>query len=316
MKKQRLKRTLITGVISISIALSSIGAFAINKSPTARLLIRDAVVATVAHHKSGKEILLDSDYGDFMTHYSVSSTQNVYSNSLWALNYSEIIVPFFKQEGIREIPTYPHGISVEPLNEEDFISLAGLAYFEDKVIVIFVDEQNDARQLLPILIHEHVHLQGGRFISDIVPPWLSVVVSESNTQAATMEVLAAMCHSGDTLACDAFWDEVKDYSSCAFWTRLQYLGLEKYYSLISALFWPNGIDFQTASTRLIYIYLQCPWDELIMPGVLGEALDTGNLHSYEVSDGNFVCQKLFMSFDDTEDLLGWLDRFIEWITPD
>lgn len=316
MKRQQLKRTLIVGAISISIALSSISAFAINKSPTARLLIRDAVIATVAHHKSGKEILLDSDYGDFMTHYSVSPTQSVYSNSLWALNYSEIIVPFFKQEGIRETPTYPHGISVEPLDEDEFLGIVGLAYFEDKTIVIFIDEQNDARQLLPVLVHEHVHLQGGRFINEITPPWLSVVVYESNTQAATMEVLAAMCHSGDDLACAAFWNEVKDYSSCAFWTRLQYIGLEKCYWLISASLWPNGIDFQTASVRLIYIYLQYPWDTLIMPGVLGEALDTGNTCSYEVSDGNFVCRKLFMPFDDTEDLLGWLDQFIEWITPD
>jgi hypothetical protein len=29
-----------------------------------------------------------------------------------------------------------------------------------------------------------------------------------------------------------------------------------------------------------------------------------------------VCRKLLMSFDDTEELLGWLDRFIEWITPE
>ena len=311
MKRQQLKRTLIVGAISISIALSSISAFAINKSPIARLLIRDVVVTTIAHHMAGEKILADSDYTDFML-----SNETTESNSLWVLNYSEIIVPFFEHENIREVPVYAKEIIVKPLVcEEGSFCIAGYALYETKHISLFLGERYDARQLLAVLIHEHIHLQGGRFI-DIVPPWLTVVVFEGNTQAATLEVLAAMCHSGDDLACIAFWNEVKHYSSCAFWVRLQQIEREEWYQPIARLLWPGHIDFQQASPRLIYIYLQYPWEQIITPGILGEALDTGNFYEYELSDGNFVCRRIFMSFDDTEDLLGWLARFIEWITPD
>lgn len=311
MKRQQLKKALLIGAISISIALSSIGGFAVNKSPIARLLIRDAVIATVAHHMAGEKILVAPDYTDFMLSNAMTE-----SNSLWVLNYSQIIVPFFEHENIREVPVYAKEIIVEPLvYEEGSFYVAGYALYETKHISIFLGEHHDARQLLAVLIHEHIHLQGGRFI-DVVPPWLNVVVFEANTQAATLEVLAAMCHSGDDIACTAFWNEVKHYSSCAFWVRLQQIEREEWYQPIARLLWPGHIDFQQASPRLVYIYLQYPWEQIITPGILGEALDTGNLYTHEISDGNFVCRKLFMPFDDTEYLLGWLDRFIEWITPE
>lgn len=311
MKKQTRRKTLFIGFISVLIALGSIGAFAINKSPTARLLIRDAVVTTVASHMTGEEgFLFNLEYTDFMVNNPMT-----YSNSLWVLDYSQIIVPFFASENIREIPVYPKGIVVEPKGKLEVINVAGCAYYEERLVYIFVGEQSDARYLLPVLIHEHVHLQGGRFI-DSVPPWLNVVVSEANTQAATIEILAAMCHSGDDLACTAFWNETKHYSSSAFWVRLQQNNLEEWYLPIARLLWPGHIDFEQASTKLIYVYLQYPWEQVIVPGILGEPLDTGNLYDYEVSEGNFVCRRLLMSFDDTEDLLGWLNEFIRWITPD
>ena len=296
MERQRVKRIIIVAVISIVVSFCSICAFAINKSPTARLLIRDVVVATVAQYKAGEEIPL-----------SLEDTE-------WLLNYSQIIVPFFEQT-IQETPVYPEEIIVELVGRQEPLGVAGAAYYENKLIYIFLNEQVDARYLLSVLVHEHVHLQGGQFIDD-VPPWVGTIIFETNTQAATVEILADMCRSGDTLACAAFWNEIRDFSSSAFWVRLQQNELKKWYLPIATLLWSEGIDFRTASITSIRTYLQYPWDQIITPGVLGEPLDTGNFYEYELSDGNFVCQILLMPFDDTEQVLGWLDQFIEWITPD
>lgn len=297
MKKQLLKKTILVGVISTLIALSSISAFVINKSPVTRLLIRDAVVASVAQYNIGEEALLNLDYTEFV------------------LDYSQIIVPFFENKNIREIPVYPEGITVETISGQGSTGIVGAAYYEEKLIFIFLNEQIDTRYLLPVLVHELVHLQGGQFI-DSVPPWLKIIIFEANTQAATVEVLAAMCHSGDDFACDAFWSAIRDHSSSAFWVRLYQVGLEKRYQPIASLFWSDGIDFQKTTSKFIHTYLQYPWDQIIVPGVMGKSLDTGNFYEYELSDGNFVCRQLLMPFDDTERLLGWLDQFIEWITPD
>lgn len=310
MKKQQLKRILIVGAISISIALGSIGTFAVSKSPIARLLIRDAVVATIAHHKVREKTLFNEEYGEFMSSNSIS-------NSLWILDYSQIIVPFFKQENIRETPVYPRKIIIESRENQKKFLITGVAYYENRDIVIFLhkEKQIKSRQLLPVLVHEHVHLQGGRFIGD-EPPWADIVLFESNTQAATLEVLAAMCYSGDDLACDAFWSEIENYASGTFWMHLRSLKLLEWYQSIGMLLWPSEQDFQYASDRFLYNYLQYPWNQIIIPGIMGEPLDTGNFYDYEVSDRNYVCRRLFMPFDDTEYLLGLLDQFIEWITPD
>ncbi len=296
MKKQRLKKTILVGAISTLVALSSICVFAINKNPIARLLIRDVVVATVAHHKAGEEIILDSEHLTF------------------TLDYSQIIVPFFAQESIRETPIAPTGVIVD-LQESGRIT--GRAFPENGAILLTLPKQIDSRKLLPVLVHEQVHLQEGRFLSyNSLYPWTEFIPFEANTQAASLEVLAALCHSGDDLACAAFWGEIEEYSNSVFWLHLEQNGLERWYPIITELFWSGGTDFQLVSARLSYSYFQYPWEQIIIPGISGESLNTGNTYDYELSDGNFVCRTLLMPFDDTEQLLGWLDQFIEWITPE
>lgn len=314
MKRQRLKKIILVGAISTLVALGSICAFAINKSPIARLLIRDVVVATVANYESGEKSLFNLKCDDVMSNDPVC-VQDTCGNSVWMLDYSQIIVPFFEQT-IRETPVYPKRIIAKSVDKQDPVGISGVAYYENKLIRIFLNEQVDTRYLLTVLVHEHIHLQGGQFIDD-TPPWVNIITCEVKTQAATIETLADMCHSGDTLACATFWNEIRDYSSSAFWVRLQQNGLEEWYLPIATLFWPEGIDFQTAPIEMVQTYLQYPWDRVITPGVLvGRLLDTGNLYEYEISNGNFVCKRLLMPFDDTEQLLGWLDQFIEWMTPE
>jgi hypothetical protein len=296
MRREQLKRTILVGAISVSIALSSIGAFAINKSPIARLLIRDVVVTTIAYHKAGEKIIADSDPSTFV------------------MEYSQVIVPFFAQEKIREMPISPEKITII-LDESGGIS--GVAIPEDNTIRLTFIEQVDIRELLPVIVHELVHLQRGRFLTyDEQPPWIKFTSSEANTQAATLEVLAAMCNSGDDLACATFWNEVGEYSNSVFWFHLEQNGLEEWYQPINELFWVGSSDFQSAPIEVSYAYFQYPWEQIIIPGIMGESLDTGNVYNHEISDGNFVCKRLLMPFDDTEELLGWLDRFIEWITPE
>jgi hypothetical protein len=294
MKKQQLKRTIFVGVISTLIALSSIGAFAINKSPIARLLIRDVVVTTIAYHKAGEKIILDSDPSTFV------------------MDYSQVILPFFVQENVREMPISPEEITVI-LGESGGIS--GVAIPEHNIIRLTFIEQVDVRELLPVIVHELVHLQRGRFLAE--SPWTDFTSSEANTQAATLEVLAAMCNSGDDLACAAFWNEIGEHSDSVFWFHLEQNGLEEWYQPINELFWVGSSDFQSAPIHLSYTYFQYPWKQIIIPGIIGgESLDTGNTYNHEISDGNFVCRQLLMPFDDTEYLLGLLDQFIEWITPE
>jgi len=295
MRREQLKKTILVGAISISVALGSICLFAINKSPIARLLIRDAVVTTIAYHKAGEKIILDSDPSTFV------------------MDYSQVIVPFFVQENIREMPISPEEIIII-LNESG--GIGGVAIPEYNIIQLTFIEQVDVRELLPVIVHELVHLQRGRFLAE-QSPWIEFIPSEANTQAATLEVLAAMCNFGDELACAAFWTEGGEYSNSVFWFHLEQNGLEEWYRPITKLFWPESRDFQSAFIRLSYSYFQYPWEQIIIPGIMdGESLDTGNLYNHEISDRNFVCRRLLMSFDDTEYLLGLLDQFIEWITPE
>lgn len=322
-------------IIGIVVTALLIGACAVGweqgKKIELPLMVRDLTIAVIAEKKAGEKIPFELDYS-LSQYYDVFGTT---TNSMWLNEQVRLIVPFFEYENIKELPNYPQVIVFEPMpgfRSFHILGTAGTPRNPGDIGVVRINERFmledfrlDERQMLATLVHELLHFQGGDFLGG-EPNWLESPQFEANTQAATLEVLAAMCNYKSEVACRAFWDDIYAYARGSFRMRLRRWGLEQWYYPIADLLWWDSTERQAADKSLrywmnnedrkdylysiIYSYQQRPWEYVVLPGVLGTPLDTGLEGECDVRADGIACKPILMPFDDAEDLLG---GFILWL---
>ncbi len=182
--------------------------------------------------------------------------------------------------------------------------------------MFFDGRWQDQANLMGTMTHELIHLQGGAYISG------SPEEFEPATEAATTEVLAAMCNHGNDVACRAFWLAIHDSSRAVFWTELNERGYESWYQRISDLLWRDAEQSHAARKSMRYwaenpahlqyilrAYSVKPWEKHVIPGLFGGKLNTQMLDACDCSQ--YFARVVGMPFDDTQYLMGNLIKIIE-----
>ncbi len=293
------------------------------------LILRDIVIATYAHHRAGDPITPEEGEIDYIDAnlYSLPYTWGIESNSKYLAGLVRQIVPMFEYEHVSPVrmAKYPSRIVFVPYHGRDHIHKLGTAGSGDVHInerLILRPDGPDERAILSTVVHELVHVQEGRFSGFA---WGAVI--EAPTQAATIEVLAAMCHYRNEVACKAFWGEIEDYARGALWMRLRLIGAEDLYFPLADLLWRDADDelagdksrrywyqdwdHQGYLYSILFSYSKKPWEEFVIGGVCGVPMDTGHdiIDLDHPQEG--VMKDLVMEFDDTRALLGkWLTKWI------
>lgn len=288
------------------------------------LAVRDLGLAVVADYMDGEaeDWEVEMDYIGSQA-YNVLSTNGIVTNSRYLYEQTVQIVPFMAYEKIKEKSQYPMLVLFSPVTDSNHFHLGGWARVETYAVrindrYVMRDELADERQVLGILVHEIIHIQGGNFASQSgAPDWV-----EPRTEAATLEVLAAMCNFRKEAACAAFWSSIGDFARTSFRARMGRWNLSWLANLImnvtiydgdaqrsfrkSMRFWeddPGSLQY------ILEAYSLRPWEEIVLPGVCGDKLDTGNVgHIRKNANGTWTVDVngyiLGMPFDDTADLLG------------
>lgn len=280
-------------------------------------LPRDMIVAMWAHRMAGDIVPPNNGMKIDYVPGGRSSVYGQLVNSAWVAEQSRMITPFMYYEGLHESGIYPEWLMWLPYPARKSFHIGGQASSTFQMIALnermLLRNPADARQILGILVHESVHVQGGNFTNG------PSAMIESATSAATLEVLAGMCLFDDPLACKAFWFEVEDLADASVRTNLQYNNMMGFYNWWSDLFlrddalqkryeksqryWASDMDYLN---EIIWKYGRAPWMNHVLPGLQGKLLDTGNAEWVEIGPGQYVGIGLGMPFDDTRVLLGRL----------
>ena len=292
-----------------------------------RPITRDAVIALGAHILAGKKIPVEPDYygGAVINSYV---TWEMLSNSVWLVRRTTSIVPFMSYEGLVSEALYPTEVFFIPFRDDGSFHIAGRAIIQYGYVLLnermVTDEEwADERDLLEVLTHELIHIQGGNFATwSGGETWEDQSAHlESATSAATVEVLAAMCNYGDHVACRAFWLDLESMARYSLSYRLRkWPGVydafantflrdadQERASRKSLRFW--AVEGEDVRMGIILKYGVDPWETHILRALKSGALmDTGN--------GDGFGRRLFLEFDDTFDLLGpmWV-LWIQTMTP-
>jgi len=328
-----IRRILLT-VVLVAMAVTTVAvpvfAWEQGKKIEFPLMIRDVVVASIANHRAGSEIPVQVDY-NLSAFYNPQMTWGIQTNSIYLTELARRIVPYFVYEGVLEeaAENYPEAVYISPQPGYRSFHILGTANGQYKAVMInerfLIEEARlDGRQILATMVHELTHLQEGKFYGG-PPHWELPNVYEANTQSVTIEVLAAMCYHNDEMACKAFWDEIFAYSRGAFRMRLRRWKLENLYEPISSFlwydkamenraeksmrYWNGHEDRRKHLYEIIYMYQQSPWDNIVVPGILGVGLDTGLEGECADRGGDIVCKPITMPFDDTQAMFG---GFLRW----
>ena len=305
---QRNKRTLaFFSVYAVLTALMILGAYIFS---TEKPLFRDFYIANIAHLNAGPLQPFEEDEAGYMRGYLIDDyntwAYGIESNNMWIAEYVRKIVPYFAYDKVTDRGIYPNSAGSIPLMDMSSFHVGGRMYHDSNTIILneryFIDAKwNDKRRALGVLVHELVHIQRKAYTAG------SSEELESATSTATVEVLAAMCNYGDTLACSAFWFNIENLARTSMSLRLEELGLGYWNDLWANTFWRN--DAQTDSynksrrfwrdspgqLRAIQEkYYQVPWNNVIAGVVDGIKLDT----MAHVCN-QFECKVLGMPFDDT-----------------
>lgn len=207
------------------------------------------------------------------------------TNSGWLGNVIYKTVPLFVYEGITEVGVYPKSAVAMPMTGEDSLHLLGQAMPAFSVMRInerMIEEgvRYDERVALYVTIHELIHLQSAK---PGVVNWGKSEVIEPSTQAATVEVLAAMCNLDDDTACEAFWMLIYRTTTASLENYVTDTGWELPYKLWERLIWMTPGQRKTSDKFLrhwqedadaweergvlVEKYGAAPWRLHVVPGV-------------------------------------------------
>lgn len=304
--------------VLLAIAFGGVRAFAMGVQAAADAEViqigRDLGIAAVAHVLAGDEVPVEIDYTGSMG-YDPNYIYGMYSNSGWVAEQVRLIIPFMAYEGLIEQGQYPGIAFWAPKADMQSIHVLGWASTREAQLPVFLNERMligpngvDGRRILGVLVHELIHQQGGAFSHG------TNVEREAATQAATIEVLAAMCNYRDELACRAFWYEIEDLARSSLRARMN---TSAGYRLIMNVLFRDAEDERSARKsrrfwadkpeQLQYIvkaYGQYPWESHVLPGLRGEHwLNTGNKRWVQVGF-QYEKEPLLMRFDDAIDVFG------------
>ena len=302
-------------------------------------IARDVVIASYAHVRAGQSVPFDPGYTQSAVWTTPGAEQlgrwatwGIATNSPWVLSYTKTIVPYMEYEGLTDETIYPNRSILEPRRGTDSFLNGGYASVPEKGEIIvsvndrYVDDLrvNDARQVLVVLVHELVHIQGGNFLplpkelirnedGEIVD-WLDGTSArlESATEAATQEILAAMCEFGDKLACQAFWLNLEDLARGNLRYRAMRASVPALYDIWADAFFRER-DEEIAAAKanrfwqsrwgflsdLLEKYSVRAWEQ-VRDGICGQPLDTG----IWAKTGLGYYTILGLKFDDTQTVLG------------
>lgn len=301
------------------------------------LVLRDIIIASVAHIKAGDDIPYEIVYGieevdwnriDYSRAQKIDPnlTWGLETNSIWLADKMRVLIPFFEYEGIREIPRTPTGFYFLPYPPEKSFHTLGSANIKEGYVLInerftLEGSRRDLRQLYSTLVHELIHQQEGGFGVDFIKNIELPSRMEPRTQAATIETLAAWCHYRDEIACKAFWSEIEHFARGSLLMRLKMYGYEEVYDVIANLLWRTKDESTSRNKSLrhwmedpetqreyyniIDQYQKMPWEDVIVEGICGKGLRTGFIVEHSISTEEHPLYKLdIMPFDDTVNLLG------------
>jgi hypothetical protein len=293
-----------------------------------RYIVRDFVVATIAHIKAGDRVPIEIEYA-YTDSNEIKQDWGIYTNVRWLSDYARLIVPHMEYEGLTDWGQGPQYIIMQPMYGRNSYHLLGQANGEDDIIrlnerMIIGAQGPDARRLLSVLVHELIHLQGGDFYGN------QSYITEGKTSAATLEILAAMCNYRDELACKTFWYEIEDFARGNLRRTFRNAGLESIYDTFSNILWRDAADERAAVksrvfwdssgdrriflANILYDYIVFPFKTYIIPGLDGKDMDTGIYPQTITGPSSLMTFK--MEFDDSTRLLGIVGRFLVWMTPD
>ena len=308
-------------------------------------VLRDMVIALVAHTKAGEDIPIDAGLINYSggTAQDIDETWGIETNSIWLVRQTMQIVPLLYYEEIGG-GIYPDGVIFVPYLGIRSFHVGGTMDCRQyapravPICLVILNERyltdpgwNDARSLLSTLIHETIHLQGGLFLDDPnVQDWPTQSAHlEAKTSAATMEALAALCNYQNEIACRAFWAEIESMARATLRYRLR--EAPWLYNGFANIFLRDGIDERTARKSARYWgqhqdelydilnkYQMTPYENMLLVGTkYGLPLNTGVLVYDEFdSDGNPTQgHYLNMPWDDTYDLLGFWAWWLNLLTP-
>ena len=299
-------------------------------------IARDAVIAVVAHQKAGEPVPVVADYNRSQF-YDQEETWGIYTNSKWLADYATRIIPYYLRERVGE-GIYPDYIVVRPWDGDTSFQVGGRANCEydpsvgRNMCVVWINARyfddpawQDSRDILEVFVHEMVHIQGGNFLNpQDGETWREKsAILESNTSAATLEVLAAMCNYGDELACKTFWYELENLSRLSLRSRLREDVWA--YDLFANLFLRSESDERASRksdrfwagheyerNEIIEKYGANPWEyHVLLYLKYGTRLESGTRAQYD-NPGTFVM--LTLPFDDTTDLLGIWSVWLRLLT--
>ena len=302
-------------------------------------IVRDVVIAHYAHARAGPIVPFDPGYSESVVWTPPGAedlgrwaTWGVETNSPWILRYTKLIVPYMAYEGLTSQVVYPDSSIFEPRAGTDSFLNGGYAIVPNlgRIIVSvndrYVDDMrmNDARSVLSVLVHELVHIQGGDFLArpdeeirdtkGNVVAWREGTSArlESATEAATQEILAAMCNFGDKLACRSFWMNLEDLARGDLMYRAMKARVPWVYEAWSNLSFRNRDQEIASAKRMRYWnrhwfalmeqlekYNVRAWSQ-VRDGICGQPLNTGLTQM--ITPGRFFI--LGLDFDDTRLLLG------------
>lgn len=330
------------------------------------LMLRDFIIAVYANAKAGDKIPMDvvlfeqtyspmsMFYGENAYEFDVDpdiidyhgsrlmTVWNIRTNSLWLGNQVYHLVPMFSYEGFIKDddlswPRYavftPRFEGRDYIHQIGYMATAGdgtqMVNLNDRLILRNVD----MRRILSTLTHELIHAQGGDFNSFSGPSH----EVEPKTQAATMEVLAAMCNYRRPEACQAFWLDVRDWAAGSLWMRMRMAGAPFHqdewveaYKMIANIFWKDRVDMRAWGKSLrfwyqddehvgdlydiISQYEKTPWERYILPGTMGHWMKSGLYGEAEQVPGHpdqWQHKVLYVVFDDTRSMFpNWILQLI------
>lgn len=309
---------------------------------------RDLTVAEYAYLLAGPAIPVDPDIVDYAQANVLpdADTWGIATNSVWLSSTVRRIIPYFYYVGINCAAdpetlagVYPIIVFFTPMADEANFHLLG----EEEVAVVMlasgpamgpviqlnermvVGDGTDMRVLLSTVVHENVHGQGGNFTFSGQCPGVDFKCwqdesseLESNTQTATLEVLASWCNHQNDLACKTFWYEIGNAASSSFhvWTWEHNLGW--LYDFVDKTFWMSGgqaVQYD-ASMRywaqnnperlkaIVTNYGKMVWDKTLLGVVGGQKMHTGNFGLVEATPTALFFQETLMTFDDVGYQLG------------
>jgi len=243
------------------------------------------------------------------------------TNSKWLAEYTAKILPFFDYEEIGGGDELPKAVVFFPFMEDTAFVVGGRALRDMEAVLlnsryVLIPNWGDDAEILTVLVHELLHLQRGNFIGD------DPTIFESFTEAATAEVLAAMCNYGDTLACRAFAVAMRGNVVSVLRRDMNWSGSDNLYQTWADLalrhteqerdraakvlrWWKDGrwLELQEIVRR----YGVAPLEDYILPGLRGASFNSG-IWRYS---GAQLYHQGSVSFDDTRllldkwGLLGW-----------